>query len=106
MNSKAVRLLDDTMATFRPEAAQETHETEEYWDGNNHLNHHGGQFRTETLYLTATGRWIVVDKAAGPRGVSWAGSRDDCYEIAESDAAVWLIVNDNLDHPLAAAREV
>ena len=59
-----------------------------YWDGNNHISKAtGSQWEHETLYRTASGRFLVLSAS------QWQGTRDSWREIQKTEAVSWLMQN-------------
>lgn len=59
------------------------------WDGNNHISlSTGSQWNHETLYYTASGRWVLN------RWSQWQGSTESYELVTDQDAAEWLVRNE------------
>jgi len=72
---------------FNPEKA-EVFEEDVEWDGSNRISvNTGTQWDHETLYRTATGRWILCHWS------QWQGSRDWWEYLDEEAARLWLLKN-------------
>lgn len=70
----------------------EVYEENTYWDGNNHISKAtGSQTEHEKLYLTASGKWVLVSSS------QWQGSTDSAELVDEDFAIRWFAKNEYED---------
>ena len=70
---------------FDPDAAEQFNESTTH-DGRNRISDAtGDQFRHQTLFRTARGRWVLENFS------QWQGDRNTYEEISAEEAALWLV---------------
>src|SRR4030065_2146195 len=83
---------------FDIEASKEFKE-DTWWNGNNHISTAtGSQWEHESLYRTASGKWILNHWS------QMQGSVKTWYEISNDGAARWLVKNHEDPHDACAAE--
>jgi hypothetical protein len=81
---------DDGDVIVDTDRAQDSWADGTRWNGQNHVSlATGSEFITETLYLSAKGRWYIEVKSR------WQGSTDNARFIEPREAALWLLRSDH-----------
>lgn len=85
-------LTDGSGRWFDAEQAQ-VWEEKTWWDGSNYYSRAtGSQWEHETLYRTASGRWVLHAWS------QWQGSHASWKELEKNHAARWLSKNGHKPH--------
>jgi len=90
---RRIALTDDSGKWFNLDKVEKFDEATE-WNGNNNISKATkSQWEHESLYRTASGKWIKN---------SWSqmqGSLENYQEITDEEAAKWLVINEH-DSPI------
>lgn len=65
-----------------------------FWDGNNNTSKSAGKYNHESIYRTASGKWVLEFTS------QWQGINDSYTELDDEDAAAWFMKNEYSDNEL------
>ena len=74
---------------FDADKAREFEEASYYYNGNHISRATGSQTEHQTLYLTASGRWVLNEWS------QWQGKLETYEAISLEDAILWLMRNEH-----------